>query len=296
MTNPTPTLLTLPVEIRSTIFHLALLDTPELRASDSPYYGSLDLSLISTNRQVYFETRAIPFAFNYFGNAYDPKINFLSSLRLRPFQIAALKTLGVEYLCPSDLTHFVELGSDNGYLFGERMLDLDLLVIYANDWIASNARRWRYNASPEHVHYDLPKSSRWLRALCELKGWRQLRIVFESGELVNEYWWRGGFMQTLFDEFRSRLGALDEHFTIWHESHDETRERITVFRTNELGRCKMTDWWRADVARLMEGTECVLGGSTDLYREGVRPAFHVQERCSGPGKRKNHCTRCQPNN
>lgn len=295
MTSPPPTLLTLPFEIRSNIFHLALRNKPEVRSLDPPYRFSLDLSLLATNRQVYYETRAIPLALHYFGNQYDPKVNFLSSLRLRPFQIAALKTLDIEYLYPGDLTHFLELGRENGYLFGEEELDLDLLVISADDWIAGGTRRWRPTASAEDVHYDLPKSSRWLRALCELKGWKQLEVVFKEAELVNEYWSRDGFMQTLFDDFRSRLEAFDEDFTIWHESHDVWYEKITVLRTKELGRYKQPMWPRADVGRLMEGRECILGGSMDMNEdERARPAFHVQERCGGPGKRKNHCKRCQP--
>lgn len=284
---------TLPVELRSRIFHLALLDTAEVRATESRYYGALNLSLLSTNRQIYFETRAIPFILRYIGNAYDPKVNFVSSLRLPSFQIAALKILGIEYLNPSDLTSFLE--TNNGFLFGERTLDLDLLVIFADDWIASGARRWRASASREDVQYDLPKSSRWLRALCELKGWKQLRIAFKPNEIVNEHWFRGGFMQTLFDDFRSHLGKPDADFTIWHESYDEWNERITVFRTKELWRYKKHEWWRANVARLMEGRECVLGGPLDVHEdEAATPAFHVQERCMRPGKRINHCPKCQP--
>ena len=295
MTNPPPTLLTIPVELRNRIFHLALLDTAEVRACESRYYGSLNLSLLSTNRQIYFETRAIPLILRYIGNVYDPQVDFLSSLRLPSFQIAALKILGIEYFSPSDLTSFLELGSNNGYLFGERTLDLDLLVIFADDWVSSSARRWRSGLSPEHVYYDLPKSSRWLRALCELKGWKQLRIAFKTNEVMEEYWRRGRFMQTLFDEFRSSLGESDADFTIWHDSHDEWNEKITVFRTKELGRYKKPEWWKADVGRLMEGRECVLGGPLDLYEdEAARPAFHVQERCMRPGRRMNHCPRCQP--
>lgn len=295
MTNPPPTLLTLPFEIRSNIFHLALLDTPLIHALDPPYRCSLDLSLLFTNRQVYYETRAIPPALNYFGNRYDPNVSFLSSLRLRPFQIAALKTLGIEYLYPGDLSHFLALGRDNGYLFGEEELDLDLLIIYTEDWIAGGVRRWRPAASPEDVQYHLPKSSRWLRALCRLQGWKQLEINFREPELLNEYGNRGGFMQTLFDDFRSHLGEFDEHFTIWHESFDAPDEKITVLRTKELGRYKQPAWSRADVGRLIEGKECILGDSMGIDEdEGGRPAYHIQERCGGPRIRKNHCTRCQP--
>ncbi|KAL9129676.1 MAG: hypothetical protein Q9175_007230 [Cornicularia normoerica] len=261
MSSPPPTFLTLPVELRSKIFYLALLNTPEIRAPDPPYRYSLDLSLLLTNRQVYYETRSIPLALHYVGNKYDPKVDFLSSLRLRPFQKAALKTLAIEYLYPGDLTHFLALGSDTGYLFGETALDLDLLVIYADDWTVNGARRWRYTASPEDVHYHLPKSSRWLRALCGLKGWKQLKIVFTTRDLVNEYWNRDGFIQTLFDDFRSCPGRLDDDFTIWHESRDEWTENIIVLRTKELGRYKQPEWWRVDVGRLMEGRECVLGRS-----------------------------------
>ena len=293
MTDPPPTLLTLPVELRSNIFYLALLNTPVIRAPDPPFHRSLNLSLLFTNRQIYHETRAIPPALHYFGNQYDPKVNFLSSLRLHTFQIAALKTLAIEYLDPSDLKNFLALGNDNGYLLGEKALDLDLLAIYADDWIASSARRWHYAASPEDVHYGLPKSSRWLRALCGLKGWKQLEVVFGARELVSEYWNRDGFMQPLFDDFRSHSGNLDEDFTIWHEGHDVPYEKITVLRTKELGRFKQPQWWRRDLGRLIEGRECVLGGpvDTDEDEEGTL-AFHVQERCWGPRLRKNHCTRC----
>ncbi|KAF6222205.1 hypothetical protein HO133_001291 [Letharia lupina] len=296
MTNPPPTLLTLPVEIRSSIFYLALLNTPEVCAPEPPYRHSLDLSLLSTNRQVYYETRTIPLALHHFGNQYDPQVNFLSSLRLRPFQIAALKILVIESLFPGHLTHFLALGNDNGYLFGEEALGLDLLVIYAEDWIGKGARRWRYTASPEDVHYNLPMSSRWLRALCGLKGWNRLEIVLGTRDLVNEYWDYDRFMQTLFDDFRSRLGDLDEGFTIWHEGRDVPSEKIVVLRTRELGRYKQTEWWRADVGRLMDGSECVLRGSMDINEDdgGGRPGFHVQERCGVPENRKNHCTRCQP--
>ncbi len=296
MTALPPTLMTIPLELRSRIFYLALLDTPEILAPDPPYRHSLDLSLLSTNRQVYYETRAIPLALHYFGNQYDPKVNFLSSLRLLPFQIAALKTLDIEYLCPGDLTHFLALGSDNGYIFGEKALDLDVLGICADDWIANGARRWRCATSPEDVQHDLPKSSRWLRALCGLKGWKKLEIAFPTRELVNEYWNRNGFMQTLFDDFRSGLGNFDEDFTIWHEGQDVPYEKITVLRTKELGRYKQPEWWRPHIARLIEGRECVLGGSMDNddHEGGGKMAFHVQERCLGPGKRKIHCASCQP--
>ena len=295
MTSPPPTLMTLPVELRSNIFYLALLNTPELLDPDPPYRRSIDLSLLSTNRQVYYETRAIPLAIHYFGSQYDPNVNFLSSLHLRSFQIAALKSLIIEYLSPSDLTNFFALGSENGYLFGETALDLDLLVIYADDWIGDGARRWRYAASPEDAHYNLPKSSRWLRAFCGLKGWKQLEIALPTRELVDEYWRRNRFMQTLFDEFRSPSGNLNEAFTIWHQGQHVPYERIAVLRTKELGRYKQPEWWRADVGKLIEGRECVLGANTDINEdERGRPAFHVQERCSGPGKRTNHCTRCQP--
>ncbi|CAF9908212.1 hypothetical protein IMSHALPRED_006612 [Imshaugia aleurites] len=295
MTNAPPNLLTLPVELRSNIFYLALLNTPVICAPDPPFRRSLNLSLLSTNRQIYHETRAIPPSLHYFGNEYDPQVNFLASLHLCPFQTAALKTLGIQYLRPGDLTHFLALGRDNGYLFGEGKLDLDLLEIYADDWIDNAARRWRYAASPEDVHYDLPKSSRWLRALCGLKGFKQLEIFFKTRELMNEYWSRGGFIQTLIDDFRSYLGTLDDDFTIWHEGQDAPYEKIAVLRTKELGRYKQPAWWRADIGRLVEGKECVLGESTDVNEDQRgRPAFHVQERCSGPTMRKEHCTRCQP--
>ena len=292
MTHPPPTLMTLPVEIRSHIFYLALLDTPEIRDPDPPHRCSLDLSLLSTSRQVYSETRTIPIALHYFGSQYDPNSNFFSSLRLHPFQIAFLKTLGID-LNPSDLARFLALGSDNGYLFGEPGLDLDLLIIYADDWIAKASGRWRYAVTPEDVHYGLPKSSRWLRALCGLKGWKQLEVVFKARELVTEYWERGRFMQSLFDDFRSHSGDLDEDFTIWHESHDSPYERVTILRTRDLGRFKQPQWRRGDLGRLMEGRDCVLGEPMDINDdEGGRPAFHVQERCWGPTRRQNHCTRC----
>lgn len=297
MTSPPPTLLTLPVELRSSIFYLVLLTTPEVCAPDPPYRHSLDLSLLSTNRQIYYETRAIPLGIHYFGNQYDPQVNFLSSLRLCPFQIAALKTIGIEYLSPGDLAHFLALGSGNGYVFGEKALDLDLLVIQADDWIANGARRWRYTASPGDVHYGLPKSSGWLRALCGLKGWKQLEISFRTRELINEYWGRGAFLQTLFDGFRSGLGDLDGDFTIWHASDAHLSEKVIVLRTKELGRYHQPEWWRADVGSLVKGRQCVLSESvnTNEDEEGrPAPAFHVRERCGGPGKRKNHCTRCQP--
>ena len=292
MTHPPPTLMTLPVEIRTHIFYLALLDTPVIRDPDPPYRSSLDLSLLSTSRQVYSETRTIPIALQYFGSHYNPKVNFFSTLRLRTFQIASLKTLGFD-LSPSDLTHFLALGSDNGFLFGEQVLDLDLLIIYADDWIADASRRWRYVTSPGDVHHGLPKSSRWLRALCGLKGWKQLEVVFKARELVTEYWKRGRFMQSLFDDFRSQSGNLDEDFTIWHESHDTPYERITVLRTRELGRFKQPQWWRGDLGRLVDGRDCVFGESIDTNDDeegGV--AFHVQERCWCPTRRQNHCTRC----
>lgn len=218
MTNPPPTLLTLPVEIRSSIFRLALANTPVITAPEPPHNRSLDLSLLLTNRQVYYETREIPIGLHYFGKQYDPNVNFLSSLRLLPFQIAALKTIVIEYLNPSDLNHFLALGRDNGYLFGEKTLNLDFLMIYADDWIGSTARRWRRAAYPEDAHYNLPKSSRWLRELCGLKGWKALEVAFQSRELVSEYWERGGFIQALFDDFRSRSGDLDDNFTVWHAS------------------------------------------------------------------------------
>ena len=296
MTNASPTLLTLPVELRSAIFYLTLLNTPLVCANDPPYRRSLDLSLLSTNRQVYYETRAIPITLHYFGKHFDPEINFLSSLNLRPFQIAALRTLGIEYLSPNHLTQFLALGSDNGYLFGEQALDLDLLVIDADDWIADGARRWRYPASPEDIHYNLPKSSRWLRALCALKGWKQLEVVFKTTELLAEYWKFGGFMQSLFDDFRSHSEDLDEDFTIWHESHDRIYEKITVFRTKDLGRFKQRQWWRKDLEKLTEAKECVSGELLDVNEdEGEGPTLHVQERCGGPGPvtRQNYCTRCQ---
>ena len=294
MTNPPPTLLTLPVELRRAIFYLTLLNTPEVLAPDPPYRRSLDLSLLSTNRQVYYETRAIPITLHYFGKQYDPQVNFLSSLNLRPFQIAALKTLIVEYLNPSDLTHFLALGPDNGYLFGEQALDLDRLEIYADDWIADGARRWRYAVSPEDVHYGLPKSSKWLRALCGLKGWKQLEVSFKATELTPEHWKRGPFMQSLFDDFRSHSKDLNEDFTIWHEGHNRFNEKITVLRTNDLGRFQQHQWWRGNLEKLKKGRECVLGDFVDLNEdEEDRLAFHVQERCWGPVTRQNQCIGCQ---
>ena len=291
MTNASPTLLTLPIELRSAIFNLTLLNTPIIRADDPPYQFHLDLSLLSTNRQVYFETRTIPIALHYFSKQFDPEINFLSSLNLRPFQIAALRTLDIEYLSPNHLPQFLALGSDNGYLFGEQTLDLDLLVICADDWIADGARRWRYPASPEDIYYNLPKSGRWLRALCALKGWKQLEVAFKTRELVAEHWKFGGFMQTLFDDFRSHSGDLDEDFTIWHESHEIGYEKITVFRTKDLGRFKRPQWWRKDLEKLREARECVSG--EPLENEGERPTLHVQERCGGPVTRQSYCARCQ---
>ena len=294
MTNPPPTLLTIPAEIRSEIFHLALLNTPEICEPDPPFRRSLDLSLLFTNRQIYHETRAIPLGLHYFSNQYDPQVNFLSSLRLCSFQIAALKILGIDYLNPSDLKQFLSLGSGNGFVFGEMALNLDLLLIYADDWIASGARRWRCTATSEDVQYGLPKSSRWLRALCGLRGWKVLEVAFKSRELVSEYWDHGGFMQPLFDDFRSHSEDLDEDFTIWHESQDVPIEKIIVLRTNELMRFKQQRFGRRDLEKLMEGKECVVDTSVDRDEdEEPRPAFHVQERCWGLVIRKNHCTACR---
>ena len=296
MTSPPPTLLTLPVEIRSNIFYLALLDTPKICLPDPPFRCSLDLSLLFTNRQVYYETRSIPIALHYFGNQYDPKVNFLSSLCLRPFQIAALKTLRIEYLYPGDLANFLALGSDNAYLLGDPALDLDMLEIQADDWMSHGARRWRSAASPEDVHYRLPSSSRWLVALCGLKGWKRLTITFTTMGLVEEYWKRGRFMQTLIDDFRSCIGSLDEEFTIWHECHVERQEKIIVFRTKNLGRYKQPEWRKIDTGKLIEGKECVLGVPRDVMEdEPGRPAFHVHEMCGKPGTRSFHCMNCQPN-
>ena len=294
MTNAPPTLLTLPVELRSAIFYLTLLNTPIVFANDPRYRNTLDLSLLSTNRQVYFETRTIPITLHYFGQKFDPEVNFLSSLNLRPFQIAALSTLCVEYLSPNHLKQFLALGSDNGYLFGEQALDLDLLEIDAQDWIADGARRWRYPASPEDIYYNLPKSSRWLRALCALKGWKQLEITFNNRELVAEQWKFGGFMQSLFDDFRSHWEDLDEDFTIWHENHDRFFEKITVFRTKDIGRFKRRQWWSKDLEKMIEARECVSGEPLDVNEdEEERPMLHVQERCRGPVSRQKYCTRCQ---
>ena len=304
MTNPPPTLLTLPIELRSTIFSLAIRDTPTVRDPESPDRFSLNLSLLSTNRQIYYETRAIPISLHYFGNSYSPETNFLASLPFRPnpqpFQIASLKTLAIEYLCPSDLTHFLALGKTNGYIFGDNTLNLDVLMIHADDWIGGGARRWRYAASRGDIHYDLPRSSRWLKEICGLKGWKQLQIWFR--EMVNEYWERGSFIQSLFDDFRSHSAgsssSLDEPFTIWHESRDRPDEKISVFRTKELGRVQSRQWWKRDVGRLMEGKECVVDTSEDINEEeGERSAFHVEERCGTPGMgmRKNYCPNCQQN-
>ena len=290
MTNPPPTLLTLPVELRSEIFHLALINTPEIREPDPPFRRSLDLSLLFVNRQIYHETRTIPVGLHYFNNQYDPQVD-LSSLRLCSFQIAALKLIAIEYLNPSDLKQFLSLGSGNGYIFGANALNLDSLVIYADDWIGSGAQRWRRAASSDDVQYGLPKSSRWLRALCGLRGWKTLEVAFQSRELVSEYWGRGGFMQPLFDDFRSHSGDLDEEFTIWHEN---PAEKIIVLRTNELKQFKQHRFGKRDVEQLMEGKECVLDKSVGGYEdEEERPAFHIQERCWGPVTRKSHCTACR---
>ncbi|KAM0801290.1 hypothetical protein BDR22DRAFT_888600 [Usnea florida] len=293
MTSPPPTLLALPVELRSNIFYLALLNTPTICHPDPPFRCSLNLSLLLTNHQVYYETRAIPIALHSFGNHYDPKVDFLASLCLRPFQIAALKTLRIQYLYPSDLTKFLALGSDNAYLLGEPALDLDMLEIHADDWISNDARRWRSAASPEDVHYHLPNSSRWLVALCGLKGWKGLTITFNTMDLVEEYWKRGRFMQTLIDDFRSCVGSLDEDLTIWHESHVERNEKIIVFRKKNLGRYKRPEWRRIDTGKLIEGQECVLGEPRDVLEDKPgRPAFHVHEMCGEPGARSSHCMNC----
>ena len=103
-------------------------------------------------------------------------------------------------------------------------------------------------------------------------------------------------MQVLFDRFRSSLRDLDEDFTIWHES-DIVNEKIIVLRTKELARYKQPrNWRKADIRKLMEGNECVLGGSTDMNEdEEARPSFHVQEKCWGlVVTRWNHCPRCRP--
>lgn len=122
-----------------------------------------------------------------------------------------------------------------------------------------------------------------------------MEIWFKEQESVNEYWDRGSFMQTLFDDFRSRLGELDEDVTMWNEGYSILNEKIIVLRTKELGRYELPEWRKADVGKLIEGKECVLGGPTGIDEdEGGRPAFHIQKRYGGPGTRNNHCTRCQP--
>lgn len=195
------------------------------------------------------------------------------------------------------MKHSLALGQDNGYLFGEEALDLDLLIIYPDDWIANGAESWRYATFPKDDDFGLPLSSSWLRALCGLRGWKQLEIIFIRGQLPSMYRICAEMIQPLLDDFRSYSGQLDEDFTIWHKCDDEVNENITILRTKELGRYKHPQWSRADLGRLIEGRECVLGAPMADQDEGRRPGFHVQElhehrRFRGNATMPNHCTAC----
>ncbi|KAL2057731.1 hypothetical protein ABVK25_002115 [Lepraria finkii] len=285
-------LLTLPAELRTKIYHLALHDNPAISLSTP--YRIPNLSLLSTNRQIYHESRSIPPLFFYYGREYKPNESLLRNLR--PFQIAALRSLCIFYLYPGDLEKFTApLREGNGFLFNEPSLRLDTLTIYTDDWLTrTNSHGWRNIVEEGDVHYDLPRSSRWLRSLCGLTGWRQLELSFSDLELEEEYHTNGSFITPLFDDFGATMGAagLCKAFTIWHKQNqnEPCGETITVLRTQDLHLHSSPQWEKKDLVKLVEGNECIVVPDFDDAGYG----FHVSERYGSPtvAGRSGFCPSC----
>jgi len=308
-----PTLLTLPAELRQKIYHHTL--NPPVYIPLSPRPGDVvpDTAFLLTCRKIYHEARALPLHLHSTGRPYDPTKPYLASF-LKPFQAAALRRLSIYYLYPADLKQFVGLGAENGYLFGEQTMNLDMLTIHGDYWLTKEmARRWRQTVTEEDVCFDLPRSCRWVVALCGLRGWRQLDVVFAEKDLVNEYWQRESFMGGLFGGFRDVVGEGEgPGFTIWHkDDKDEWGERITVLRTEGLFLHGFPQWGKGDVGVLKAGRECVgspravraeLEGKEEDEDEGEGEGegeggvgFHVGERLGEPGcGRLGVCANCKP--
>ena len=270
------TFLSIPVELRTKIYNLALHDNPTIIPS-SPYRIP-NLSLLSTNRQIYHESRSIPLTIYPYGNEYKPSKPFFKILQ--PFQIASLRKLSIFYLYPGDLKEFASpLKEGNGFLFNEPTLNLDILTIYADDWLTYTNADGRHNvASPEDLQYELPRSNRWLCTLCELSGWRQLELSFSEREYQDYYPEEAEFIAPLFEGFRATMRdtGLGGAFTIWHkEDMEAVGETVTVFRTKDLHLHSSPQWEKKDLARLVEGKECAVVGDDDDDDAGCR--YHVDE-------------------
>lgn len=59
------------------------------------------------------------------------------------------------------------------------------------------------------IHAGIPgPDARWLVALCGLRGFRQVEVVFAMGPMRVEYWERGLFVGGLMEGFREGMRAL----------------------------------------------------------------------------------------
>lgn len=313
-TTPTSTLhiLSLPTELRNRIYTLALDQNPlPARPYSSPAAPIPDLSLLLTNRQIYNEARGLPLQLYGVGREFIPSTPTLGFLR--SWQVANLRRLAITYIYPTYLGAFT--GYNNGYVFGESELHLDTLLIYADKWLTrSNASRWRNVTHPTDVYHGLPHSPRWLLALCNMKGWKQLDIEFRECEMEAEYWEGNAFLQPLLENFRQASlcpadaagnGRSGTEFTVWHKQDDTPfNEKITVLRTAELRSHGSPEWAMGDLGTLVRGEKCVLAekrrereeaGPHDQGLQGEwRPDFHVAERGGEVKGREGWCAWCHP--
>ena len=192
---------------------------------------------------------------------------------------------------PSQLGPF--LGLDKGrkgpshtasHLFKEPLLNLDTLKIHTDYWITrSSSSSWRHVAEPEDVQYGMPAARiRWLVALCGIKGFKQLDLVWAEQKLLQEYCEReeraatgGGvrFVQEILDKFEMAMrgsGSTEDgeardgeekspEWTLWHQRTpgEPFHERITALRTAAIGRHGHPQWKRGNLQALREGRECV---------------------------------------
>ncbi len=339
VTTPPPLFerfLDLPTEVRLIIYRFHLQDPGHIttpRAIKGFLRPKRNFSLLLTCRRIYNEFRQIPAKFYSLGCSYDPCSLYFLRQRLYPWQIAALKKLDLFHLCPSDLNHFLWAGktpeTTNLALFNEPALNLDNLTIYTHDWLSvAEASYWRGFARPEDVQHNIPRSSKWLVEMCRRTGFRQLDLFFNFQDLAFEYWEAGGFLQSLFQQFRKGIAhgvrKAEEHWTIWHQQFrvaDRFVETVTVLHASSLHGHSSPCWSSTDIPALAKGTSCARAGRTydmkalfqnsrpdimfkyDRIRgllespaEEEIPALHVEEICGYPGIqwRSNHCRNCEP--
>ncbi|KAL6718378.1 hypothetical protein ACLMJK_004467 [Lecanora helva] len=307
----TPTILTLPFELRQQIYDY-VLNPPDLLPSsnDGSDRHTPNLSLLLTCRQVYHELRDLPLQLYHYGRYDEHGSNRSPLKKLRErFQIAALRRFTIYNFYPPNLKYFVALGAKNGYLFGNEPLNLDTLTLYTESWLPrEKARMWRPSIDKEDPAYNLPYSARWLLALCSLKGWKMLNVNFRERHLEDDYVQRGRLIKPLFGEFQAAIREIDSakekdapSFTIWHNMEDEVYDRydekISVIRTADIHSHGFREWRKADVGKLREGRECVhkLNPHDPAIDATYKhEKFHVQEMFGEPGymRRLDVCSSC----